>query len=592
MDGIDDTLSPLSQTSQSTSNGFVKAGRAFSVPSKISVAPYRLNQRKQVNRLRQDSQHADFEITVSPAEQSVSILCSTGSYTLVAVPAFAQTVVGSTQHVGDIAMYCYDVHGKIDDIGASVVAVFFYRFTRSSDKSSAGGVTVHLHHTARRVQIQGSTMVTKQSRACVWFLEKYLLDKFRKEAEDKAVDISLFNSAVSKVVISHTERLNSLEKCQSCNVAYNGRSVREQCSICSKSFHRKCMQSEYHPCNIPPGPSTDTCLPSNTPAISADTVKIPVSSSSQSPHQLMLPVMSAPVPPPVSDLSGLVNSQPRQVHKQAPVPPGPVPDQACSDGALHNASPHLTAATPPYIQAPAHSSALNPSVPPFMPNPANTESGKPDCEKQPRGKTKAKAGVATTKEDVALEFSRIEVNTIKARLKTLEVRNKDLEFQNSILIERVAGLEKVEKDAIKDRYFPKSSTAEPPVRVASSHHTPVSHCPQIHCCVPRQCCQQPSPMPHIIPPSAPVDTMTTVLQKLTNVEAAISLLQSQLVSVPVITTESTRDTGDASTTMGNSTQHIQARTETDHDDGDSVVSVEEDIPELPEKFCEESPLNC
>ena len=125
LDGMDDSLSPHTLTTQPTSRGFAKTGRAFSVPANISVAPYKLNERRQVNKLRQDSQLIDFEITVSPAEQSVSILCSTGSYSLVAVPVFAQTYVGSTQQVGDISIYCYDITGKVDTSGASVTAVIY-----------------------------------------------------------------------------------------------------------------------------------------------------------------------------------------------------------------------------------------------------------------------------------------------------------------------------------------------------------------------------------------------------------------------------------------------------------------------------------
>jgi hypothetical protein len=82
---------------------------------------------------------------------------------------------------------------------------------------------------------------------------------------------------------------------------------------------------------------------------------------------------------------------------------------------------------------------LDPTLPPFTPLPG------PSMESQPRagrGKAKSNPGVATTKEDIAHEFSKIELNTIRARLKVLESKNKDLEFQNSILLERVSVFEK------------------------------------------------------------------------------------------------------------------------------------------------------
>ena len=231
LDGADDLFVSLAPPT-----GHVKPGRAFSAPSNSSVklAPFRLNQKKQILKLRQDSLLTDFEIVVSPTEQSVSILCSTGFYTLVAVPAFTNTRVGTTHQVGDFTIHCYDVTGKIDDIGAAVNAVIFYRFTKTSDKTSAGGVTVHLHHTVRRLQVQGSTMVTHQSRASVWFVENFLLARFKSESQTKSFDIARFNTAVNELVANHAEKINALEKCEACAGHFNGRYIREQCRLCKE----------------------------------------------------------------------------------------------------------------------------------------------------------------------------------------------------------------------------------------------------------------------------------------------------------------------------------------------------------------------
>ena len=64
-------------------------------------------------------------------------------------------------------------------------------------------------------------------------------------------------------------------------------------------------------------------------------------------------------------------------------------------------------------------------MPPFTPQPGSSSASQPKVNK---GKSKSKAGVAVTKDEIALEFAKIEVNTISARLKTLETKNKDLEF--------------------------------------------------------------------------------------------------------------------------------------------------------------------
>ena len=116
VDGVDDLF-----VFSAPPSGHIKPGRAYSAPpnSSLKLAPFKLNQRKQTQKLKQDSLLTDFEIVVSPTEQSVSFLCSTGFYTLVVVPAFAHTFVGTTHQVGDISISCYDVTGKIDDIAQS-----------------------------------------------------------------------------------------------------------------------------------------------------------------------------------------------------------------------------------------------------------------------------------------------------------------------------------------------------------------------------------------------------------------------------------------------------------------------------------------
>ena len=72
-------------------------------------------------------------------------------------------------------------------------------------------------------------------------------------------------------------------------------------------------------------------------------------------------------------------------------------------------------------------SSLDPTLPPSSPRPGPSLDNRPSQPAVGKGKSKPKTGIATTKEEVALEFSRIDVNTIRARLKTLETKNKDLE---------------------------------------------------------------------------------------------------------------------------------------------------------------------
>ena len=55
----------------------------------VRVAPYLLDRKKQISKLANDASIDDFEIVVSPTEHNVNIFCSTGFYSLFAVPAFS-----------------------------------------------------------------------------------------------------------------------------------------------------------------------------------------------------------------------------------------------------------------------------------------------------------------------------------------------------------------------------------------------------------------------------------------------------------------------------------------------------------------------
>ena len=132
---------------------------------------------------------------------------------------------------------------------------------------------------------------------------------------------------------------------------------------------------------------------------------------------------------------------------------------------------------------------LDPSRSPFQPNSSTSGIQKNGG----KAKTKTKSVTATTKEDIALEFSKVEINTVRARLKMLETKNKDLEFQNKLLLERVAILEKAEKENIYEKYFPmpgsKSGKEENP-------SASISHCNHHHSCCSRvYCCQSTSDHP-------------------------------------------------------------------------------------------------
>ena len=605
LDGVDDNVSPFPSSSSIN-------GRVFSVPDGASIdhAQFRLNPKKQLKKLKQDSFLNDFDITVSPAEHSVSIICSTGFYTLVAIPAFSHTTIGTTNIVGDIMVHCYDIAGKVDDVGSTVNARMFYRFTRQNDKTSAGGVTIHLHHTARRVQIQGNTMVTSKSRACVWFVENFLLTRFKLEARSKSFDIERFNTAVSNLVSNHVEKISNMEKCEGCSGHFIGRSVPEQCRICLQKYHKKCFQTEVHPCMVPPtslshtvpvtsvsagtgqmivrsvaqfsNTRTSTSLATSTTTCTSATTShtaTPLVSS-----RCLVTVVPPSLPPDIRRHTANYKPtvQPVTPDTSQPYTITTSPPRSFSASSAQSGFPSNSITTIPLATSTVQS-CIQPSptlqqvtaISDPAPGPSTVNNSQPK-----NGKAKSKqSNIATTKDAIALEYSRIEVNTIKARIKALETKNKDLEYQNTLLLERLSVLDKAEKDYIYDKYFPKPGVTPSdtnPTNLSSSkyHHS--------HCCGQRyHCCQEVS-RPQYEVPLHQGETLSTLEKSLEDIKADLAVLKAKFANLDVPCPASSFQ-GD---TVKLTAQESPANNDISSDD--SVVTVDDNVGDIED---EAVPLN-
>ena len=234
-------------------------------------------------------------------------------------------------------------------------------------------------------------------------------------------------------------------------------------------------------------------------------------------------------------------------------------------------------------------------MPPFTPQPG-LSTGRPT-----RGKAKSKSGVGTTKEDIAQEYSKIEVNTIRAKLKVLETKNKDLEFQNSLLLERLAVFEKAEKEAIYDKYFPKPDTLPRPAPGRDDFHHPqaVSHCPHTQCCYQRQCCQSSLIRNQTAPgPAHPtMELLDTIQISITQVKSDLSALRDEFHRRDVTAQVPAQPSGapgqhsrnipqsKANTNPGTSSGTVVEDDCVMDDSVDSITTVDENTPELSDDEC-------
>ena len=591
LDGVDDLVSYTAPPP-----GNVKPGRQ-QVQTSVKFERYRLNQKKQLNKLKQDASISNlFSITVSPTEQSVSILCSTGFYALVAVPALSSITIGSKRQVAGVALFCNDITGKVDYIGATVNAVIHLRYS-SSDPTSNGCIVVHIHHTVRKVQIQGSSMIDRRMRANVWFVENYLLEMFTTMSQSKAFNTSEFNTAVTKMVSNHIEKMNAKEKCAACLGLFSGRSVHEKCNVCFKNFHKKCSSSAGHQCisklnciesesqrfpvsfastsGLSAMQSASSSISSGTlttatistilsPAVYASATSPPNATTTNTRHLLVPTSCTAPTRTTMSSPT---------ISLSYPLPSIPATTSASASG---DTSTIKVPAIDGVINSSSHDTHFNLSAPPFQPR-----AGPSSAKGKGKAKNQTKSALATSSEGIDLEFAKIEINTIRAKLTDREKQVKDLEFQNSILLERISVLEKSEKQKIFDRYFPKPASSNSPnhsnLNIPCPEPIPQANCQTAcrhHCCVGVMTQTQ---------PQLSSDVIDHLIKSVSELRDDIAIFKSRFTlseeAAPQIQPNDKPTSHYAIPEEGTAEDAFEDHRELSDDD--SIMTIDECVPELP-----------
>lgn len=472
----------------------------------VRSASFKLDKNKQLRKLKDDTTLADYEIEISQSNENINIYCNTGFYTKVAFPSFQDLAIGQKIPVGNISVLCHDVTERVDAMGAATATVIMFRF--SQENLSLGGVTVHLHHTTRNVQIQGSALFPDNKKAPVWFVDNVIKERFSTMSKGRAYDISHFNKTVGSLVTEHLHQVKS--KCWGCKNNFNGRSVPEQCAECKQYFHKfKCFPSANHPCHIrkrsqsfssnpqvrdnPTGTRrsavldrSSLVLPNRTATSSTLTVPHPAVVQHEAGVNVHIPVHLDPAKPATVVLPP--QSQPGQNKKLqdsvatplhvAPEVLTPVTSTWEVPSSPNSTSSPSQPSSGESLEAEGSSSgncsqpALNPTAAPFTSSNANVGSATIPKGKDSKAKNKKSKNVtAIDNESLELEYAKYEVNVTQAKLRTLESTNRDLKFRNNILESRIQELEKKQKQDIYDRYFPRSDD------VTSSPATyPHRHC--------------------------------------------------------------------------------------------------------------------
>ena len=182
---VDGNVSPCSLSSDQYSP-ILPAIPGLSHPStapngptpRIRSASYTLDRPKQIARLRNDTFVQDFTININKNKENVNVDCNVGFYTKVAVPAIQYLAASQTFVCQGITVTCQDIVGTFDATHAQQNTVIHFRLSKDRQPLGAGSVRIHLHHTTRKVQIQGGAVLPGGKKAPVWFVESILKDKF------------------------------------------------------------------------------------------------------------------------------------------------------------------------------------------------------------------------------------------------------------------------------------------------------------------------------------------------------------------------------------------------------------------------------
>ena len=149
----------------------------------IRTASFVFNQEKQTDKIKKDAVLNDFEVNVNNNDENATVKCSTGFYIQVARSSIGSFNDHTTLACGVIAITIDKVTITEDQVGTEATKVIYLSFM--SQLRRIGGLTVHLHHSSRTIQIQGSSTMPVSSKVVLWFLKNVVLTRFKEQAKAK-----------------------------------------------------------------------------------------------------------------------------------------------------------------------------------------------------------------------------------------------------------------------------------------------------------------------------------------------------------------------------------------------------------------------
>ena len=521
------------------------------------------NKIKQIEKIKKDADINDYIVTVNNNDQNSTIKCSTGFYMQVARASLGTLKDNSVLSCGDIAIKVDKITISKDQLGTESTKLIQFSFMNG--QRSIGGVAVHLHHSNRTVQIQGSAVMPDSSRAALWFLNFVLL-RFKDQARAKNFEIKNTNATFRNSVTSHksntdihSQNPDVNSSCMECNRGFNTQSKPSRCTKCENFFHKtNCLREHKKICHAKPSQSkgneqthvsaslaTDVCIPTYTqsliPNLRTSLTFVPSnSSSSQSLNSTLENSPSAtfiPVSQPslrtlaTSSATSIVTtttvSQSRIMCNPSSVAPprSPIPTTTVTSSPTTTHEPETN-----------HPGGSRDYVPPAL-SPLVTATN------PPKPKKKSKVSLSITPDQARINFLQTELAGAQARIVQLDANLKEKDQRVTILTAKIKVLEDENTKAVYDKYFPHASNVRtPPDPHADKPTSPLnttarclscSRAPPVcgyHCQPPSHCQYQPQRCsPHQTCPQLP--NSDTLLSAINNLKADINDLKKVSVSL-------------------------------------------------------------
>ena len=271
--------------------------------SRMRTASYTLDRGKQTARLIRDTTVQDFTVVVNNNNENVNINCNVGFYGKVAVPVIQHLASKKVFVSQGVTVTCQDIVGNFDATNAQQNTVIHFRLSMDKHSLEGGSVRIHLHHTTRKVQIQGGALLPGNMKAPVWFMEKILENIFTELSQEKSLDIQQLNQTVNEMMSKSMTNKNVPTICAGCHGQFNGRSSPAFCPECECYFHKfKCFSTSKHPCHV--RKRSQSCTPFNDqPTSNIPSIYGPTSTTHQISNMMQYQVAARDLTPPSGSTS-------------------------------------------------------------------------------------------------------------------------------------------------------------------------------------------------------------------------------------------------------------------------------------------------